>query len=149
MERNSMTASEAHNIEVVRKYVDGCNAGDLDLLLSTLAPDVSHYFLPAIFPPIKGAELLARFWIRHKLALNPVWSIDHIIARDNEVVQEYSSIWTPPGSRRRLMNRGAEWCVMRDGRIAEIRSYFMVNPNSHSELNAFPYRDRGYFLIDP
>jgi ketosteroid isomerase-like protein len=143
-----MTQSEAHNIEVIRKFVDACNAGNVEVMLSTFTSDVSHYFLPSIFPPIKGADLLARFWVKHKQALNPVWSIDHIIARDDEVVQEYSSTWTPPGSQRRLINRGTEWFKMRDGRIAEVRSYFMIDPNSNVELSAFPYSERGYSFVD-
>ena len=57
-----MTASETNNIEVVRKYFAGCNSGDLDVLRSTLAQNVVHYFRPARFPPIKGADHLARYW---------------------------------------------------------------------------------------
>jgi hypothetical protein len=47
-------------------------SGDLAVLLSTLAPDVVHYFLPARFPPIRGAEPLARYWRTYKLALDPL-----------------------------------------------------------------------------
>lgn len=143
-----MTVTEARNIEVVRKYFEGCNSGDLEALLSTLTPDVFHYFLPATFPPIKGAEHLAKFWRKYKQALNPIWSIDHIIARDDEVVHEWSCVWTPPGSQMRLMNRGTEWYVVRDGLIAEVRAYFIADPNSSVELNAFPYAERGYLLGD-
>ena len=67
-----MTANEAKNIEVVRRYFDGCNSGDLDVLLSTLAHDVIHYFLPSRFPPIEGAEHLARHWRKYKNVLDPV-----------------------------------------------------------------------------
>ncbi len=84
-----MTPTEAQNIEVVRKYFDdGCNSGDLEVLLSTLTPDVFHYLLPSSMPPIKGAEHLARYWRKYKQTLNPIWKIDHIIAREDEVVNE-------------------------------------------------------------
>ena len=134
------------NIEVVRRYFDGCNSGDLDLLLSTLTPDVVHYFLPPQFPPIKGAEHLAKYWRKYKAVLNPIWSIDHIIAQGIEVVSEWSCIWTPRGTETRLMSRGSEWYVMRDARIAEVRAYFMADELRNTELAGFSYGDRGYLI---
>jgi len=139
---------EATNIAVVRKYFDGCNTGNLEDLLSTLAPDVCHYFLPPSFPPITGAEHLARYWRKYKHALDPRWSIDRIIASGDEVVNEWSCLWTPPGSKLRLMARGTEWYVMRDGRIAEVRAYFIANSAANAELATFPYAQRGYLLSD-
>jgi ketosteroid isomerase-like protein len=41
-EAKLMTSTAAHHIEVVRNYFAGCNSGDLDALLSALAPDVVH-----------------------------------------------------------------------------------------------------------
>jgi ketosteroid isomerase-like protein len=139
-----MTATEAKNIEVVRKYFDGCNSGDLDVLLSTVTQDVVHYFLPSRFPPIIGAEHLARYWRKYKNALDPVWSIDHIIAQGDEVVSEWSCIWTPKETQRRLMMRGSEWYIMRDLRIAEVRAYLIYNDTGNTELTGFPYGERGY-----
>jgi ketosteroid isomerase-like protein len=139
-----MTATEARNIEVVRRYFDGCNSGDLAVLLSTLTQDVVHYFLPSRFPPIEGAEHLAKYWRKYKSVLNPVWSIDHIIAQDDEVVSEWSCIWTPKETSKRLMMRGSEWYIMRDGRIAEVRAYLMYDDDGNTELTGFPYGARGY-----
>jgi ketosteroid isomerase-like protein len=144
----NVNATEAKNIEVVRKYFAGCQTGDLDALVSTLAPDVVHYFLPSRFAPIKGAEQLAKYWCKYKLGLNPVWSIDHIVARDDEVVSEWSCIWTPRKTNRRLILRGSEWYVMRGGKIAEIRAYFMSADDASCELAGFPYKERGYLGLD-
>jgi ketosteroid isomerase-like protein len=141
-----MTAAEAKNIEVVRRYFDGCSTGDLDTLLGTLAPDVVHYFLPTRFPPIRGAETLANYWRRYKDALDPIWSIDRIVAQGDEVVSEWSCIWTSKESTRRVMTRGSEWYVMRDGRIAEIRAYFISDRAADTELIGFPYGQRGYLV---
>ena len=142
-----MSASEATNIEVVRKYIDGCNSGDLTDLLSTLAPDVIHYFLPSQFPPIRGADHLARYWRKYKAVLDPVWSIDRIIAQGDEVVSEWSCNWTPKATKARLMLRGSEWYVMRDARIAEVRAYFTYTDNGNAELAGFPYGERGYLTL--
>jgi len=137
-------AIEARNIATVRRYFDGCTSGDLDTLLSTLAVDVVHYFLPRNFAPIRGAEHLARHWRKFKQVLNPVWSIDRIVAQDDLVVSEWSCIWTPQGSERRIMMRGSEWYVVRDGVIAEIRAYFLHDDLRDTGLTGFPYPDRGY-----
>ncbi len=83
-----MNASEARNLEVVQRYYEGCNSGDIDDLMSTFAPDVTHYFLPASFPPIRGAEALAKYWRWWKEKVDPVWRHDHLIARGDEVVSE-------------------------------------------------------------
>ena len=139
-----MNATETDNIEVVRRYFVGCQTGDIDTIAGTLDADVIHYFLPSRFPPVKGAQALAKYWRAYKLALSPVWSVDHILARDDEVVSEWSCIWTPRRTDQRLMLRGSEWYVMRNGKIAEIRAYFMSADDAHCELGGFPYGERGY-----
>ena len=139
-----MTEAEAANINVVRKYFAGCNSGDLGELLGTLTPDVVHYFLSPKIPAIEGAENLARYWRAYKLALDPVWSVDHVIAQGDELASEWSCIWTPRGARERILTRGSEWYVMRGSRIAEIRAYFIANDGASTELGGFPYRERGY-----
>jgi hypothetical protein len=41
------------------------------------------------------------------------------------------------------VTRGAEWFVLRDGRIAEIRTYYRQE-HDDSQLDGFPYGARGY-----
>jgi ketosteroid isomerase-like protein len=53
-------------------------------------------------------------------------------------------LWTPEGTRRRVATRGAEWYVTRDGRIAEVRAYFIADAQASTELAGFPYAQRGY-----
>lgn len=147
MEADDVNAVETMNIEVVRKYFDACNTGDVEDLMGTMTPDVVHYFLPKSFPTIRGAEHLARFWRKYKLTLNPEWKVERVIASGDEVVNEWSCAWSPPGSPRRFMNRGTEWYVMRDGRIAEVRAYFIASLDSSTDLSEFPYADRRYLLL--
>jgi ketosteroid isomerase-like protein len=141
-----MTSAESRNIAIVRRYFEACGTGALEDLLATLAPDVVHYFLPARFPPIRGAGHLARHWRKFKTLLDPVWAIDRIVAQGDEVVSEWSCLWTPPDTGRRVMMRGSEWYVIRDGRIAEIRAYLIDDPSRDTELLGFPYADRGYLV---
>ena len=139
-----MPSASGQNIAVVLKYLDGCNTGELQDLLATLDQDVVHYFLPERFKPIRGAEHLAKYWRKFKLVLNPTWKIDHIIAQGDEVVSEWSCLWSPEGTDLRLMMRGTEWYVMRHGRIAEVRAYYAYSDKHNTELTLFPYGDRGY-----
>ena len=139
-----MPSVSEQNTSVVLQYFDGCNTGELKDLLGTLDQDVVHYFLPERFKPIQGAEHLAKYWRKFKLILNPLWKIDHIIAQHDEVVSEWSCLWTPEGTNLRLMMRGTEWYVMRNGRIAEVRAYFAYNEKLNTGLTAFPYGNRGY-----
>lgn len=140
-----MTPNESANISAVLKYFhDGCNSGDLDILLSTLDSEVVHYFLPPRFPPIRGAEHLAKYWRKFKILLDPVWRIDCIMGRGDEVVSEWSCLWTPQGTTQRVVMRGTEWYVMREGRIAEVRAYFLYDDAAHTQLTGFPYAERDY-----
>ena len=132
------------NVEVVLAYFDGCNTGELSDLLPTLDADVVHYFLPDRFKPINGAEHLAKYWRKFKVRLNPTWKIDHIIAQRDEVVSEWSCLWTPEGTDQRHIFRGTEWYVMRNAKIAEVRAYFDFNDSQSTGLTGFPYGDRGY-----
>ena len=94
-----MASAHEHNSSVVLKYFDGCNTGELKDLMATLDSDVVHYFLPERFKAIHGAEHLAKYWRKFKLVLNPTWKIDHIIAQDDDVVSEWSCLWSPEGER--------------------------------------------------
>ena len=139
-----MPSDGTSNISTVIKYFDGCNSGELDDLLSTLDPDVVHYFLPQQFKPIHGAQHLAKYWRKFKILLNPTWKIDHIIGQNDEVVSEWSCLWTPEGTSHRLMMRGSEWYRMREDKIAEVRAYFGYSDKADTELTGFPYGSRGY-----
>lgn len=140
-----MADSVQQNIAVVRRYFDGCNSGELHELQATLAPKVVHYFLPASFPTIRGSEHLANYWRKYKQRLDPVWRIDRIVGQGDEVVSEWSCLWTEPSSGRRVMSRGTEWYVLSGGLIAEVRAYFAAGA-SDSELSDFPYADRDYLI---
>ena len=142
-----MTGAEARSASVVRRYFDGCNSGDLDVLLGTLTPDVGHYFLDRKFPTNRGAEHLTKYWRKYKTVLDPIWSIDRIVAQDHEVVSEWSRIWTPKQVQRRILTRRSEWYVMRDARIAEVLAYFTADDAATTELVGFPYGERSFLAV--
>ena len=136
-------STEGH-IEVVLDYFDACNTGDLEQLRRTLNDDVVHYFLPEVHSPIHGAEHLAKYWRKFQTVYHPVWRIDHIVGSGDEVVSEWSCAIVLPQTGARVMFRGTEWYVMRDMRISEVRAYYQYDEARDSQLNGFPYLERGY-----
>ncbi len=137
---------DGSNVQVVLRYFDGCTSGDIDVLMSTLTPDVVHYFLPPMHKTIRGAEHLSRYWQKFQQIYSPVWQIDHTIASGDEVVSEWSCLYTLTAKQERRMFRGSEWYVMREGRIAEVRAYYQYDETRDCELSDFPYAERGYLM---
>lgn len=133
------------HLQSIAQYYDGCSAGDVDLMLQTLHPDVVHYFLaPNVgSAPVVGAEHLARYWRKVTGTIRATWVIDHILDGADEAVIEWTMSWLPSGEDQPVATRGAEWFVFREGLISEIRSYYQQRPQT-TELEGFPYRERGY-----
>jgi ketosteroid isomerase-like protein len=135
-------------LHTIREYYDGCSTGDVELMMGTLAPDVVHYFL-APNPgttPVAGAEHLARYWRKVAGMIDATWIVDHAVVDGDEAVIEWTMTWVPPGHPERVATRGAEWFVLRDGSIGEIRSYYQQHRES-TELDGFPYAARGYSTL--
>ena len=130
---------------LVTRYYEGCSAGDVELMLQTLHPDVVHWFLAPNTgsTAVSGAEHLARYWRKVGRMHSARWVVDSICATPEQAVIEWTMWWSPDGASERVATRGAEWFTCRDGRIDEIRSYYQLRPET-SELDGFPYAARGY-----
>ncbi len=130
---------------LIRRYYDGCSAGDVDLMLGTLHPDVVHWFLAPNngSTAVAGGEHLARYWRKVTARLQARWVVDSICATPEQAVIEWTMWWLPEGATERVATRGAEWFTCHDGLIREIRSYYQMRPES-TGLDGFPYAARGY-----
>ena len=51
--------AEHRFIKTIKTYYQGCNSRDFDLMVSTFADDVVHYFVD--HSPVIGAEALANY----------------------------------------------------------------------------------------
>jgi len=140
---------EGGNLSLIKRYYNGCTSADIDLIQSTLHAEVVHYFLaPNIgTKPVKGREHLARYWRKVAVAIDARWVVDRALTQDNQTVVEWSMFWRPTPNAQRIVTRGAEWFVFRDGLIFEIRSYYQQR-NDSTELDAFDYPGRGYSTLD-
>ena len=139
--------SENAHLATIRRYYDGCNRGDIELMMSTFTPDVVHYFVEE--PPIRGARELANKWAEfQEEGRTARWTVDHGIAQGDEAVIEWTLVYTRPSrTPPSIIVRGAEWYFFRNGRISEIRAYELVDGDHKCELDGFPYADRGYPMI--
>ncbi|MGV9823436.1 nuclear transport factor 2 family protein [Nocardia xishanensis] len=135
------------HLATISHYYNGCSTGDAEAMRSTMAPDVVHWFLSSnpSCAPVRGAEHLARYWRKVHSLIRATWIVDHILDGPDEAVIEWTMFWNPNGSGRRVATRGAEWFTFaEDGRITEIRSYYRQHEDRDTELDSFPYPERGY-----
>ena len=132
------------HLENIRTYYQGCSTGNVELMKSTFAPDVTHYFTDN--PPVSGAETLANHWAGFNTKeRKSEWTVDRFMADGDEAVIEWTLISTFLDEDRKEMIRGAEWYQFREGKIAEVRAYYLWTPDQReSELVGFPYAERGY-----
>ena len=132
-------------LALVARYYDACSNGDADGVAATTTDDVVHFFLAPNLgsAPVRGAAHLGRYWRKVHRMIAAVWVVDHGIAAADEAVIEWSMYWRPQDAAQRVVTRGAEWFAFRDGRIAEIRSYYRQE-DADAELAGFPYAERGY-----
>lgn len=130
---------------LITRYYNGCSAGDVDLMLTTLHPDVVHWFLAPNTgsAAVTGAEHLARYWRKVTARIQARWVVDSICATEDQAVIEWTMWWLPDGATERVATRGAEWFTRADGLIGEIRSYYQLRSVT-TELDGFPYAERGY-----
>lgn len=132
-------------IDQIKRYYDGCNTADVDLMMSTFTDDVVHYFVD--HTKVEGASGLANYWAKVAPKTQANWHLDHAIVQDDEAVIEWSMKWQPFVTKTPEILRGSEWYVFVGDKIAEIRSYhnnyYLAQPKNR-DLWDFDYEARGY-----
>lgn len=141
--------NEKH-IATIRTYYDGCNEGNVEKMMSTLATDVVHYFTG--YRAVKGSTELATHWATFQSEGRVTrWTVDHAISEGDEAVIEWTMNMTTTTAAKSASNvvRGTEWYVFKSGKISEIRAYYCWNRGvARSELESFPYSGRAYTEIE-
>jgi ketosteroid isomerase-like protein len=135
-------------LTLIKRYYDGCSAGDAAAIAATLDDNVVHYFL-APNPgaaPVRGAAHLANYWRKVQRKLAARWVVDSIIGEGDAAVIEWTMFFTPAPVAARIALRGAEFYRFAGGRIAEIRAYYQQRDCS-TELDGFDYFPRGYSTL--
>lgn len=135
-------------VDTILRYYAGCNAYDSEMIRSTLTDDMVHYWVD--HAPVQGGDNLASFAAKTASRTQAKWSGDHMIIGDDEVVVEWSMIWTPIGTESREILRGTEWICFREGLISEVRSYhtnYHLTDPRNFELRGYPHAERGYAMF--
>ncbi len=64
------------------------------------------------------------------------------------MVIEWTMTWRDPKSGERRLDRGTEWFLIRDGKIAEVRAYHHGGKkNPQGDLLGFDHEGRGYTML--
>jgi ketosteroid isomerase-like protein len=131
-------------LDHVRGYYDALNTGDADLVASYFCDDAVHYYTRR--EPQVGARAIAD---NAALAVEHIegrWKLEHAVEGDDEVAIEWSMTFRHPRTGEPMIDRGAEFLVFRDGKIAEVRAYYHggVPRNPSGDLVGFDHAARGH-----
>jgi ketosteroid isomerase-like protein len=135
-------------LERVRAYYRDLNTGDKEKVARHFHPDANHFYTR--LGPHRGADSIAgtsELGVQH---LDASWHLEHGIEQGDEVVIEWTMLWTDPrrGNERRI-DRGTEWFVVRDGLIAGVRAYHHSDAkNRQGNLLGFDHEGRGHTTLD-
>jgi SnoaL-like domain len=99
-------ATIEENIQMVCRYINARNTGEIDVFSRTLDPEVVAYFLSEGHKPIHGSTDLTLYLLKHRQLYDPVWRVDHIVGSGSEVVCEWSCAYRLSQNTERMIYRG-------------------------------------------
>ena len=135
------------HLDHVRSYYEALNTGDAERIASHFTDDAVHYYTR--LGPHEGAGTIAGYASWAVSNIDGQWFIENGIEQDDEAVIEWTMTWRDPGSGEKRLNRGTEWFLLRDGKIAEIRAYHHGDrKNPQGDLLGFDHAERGHTTID-
>ena len=92
-----MTRTSGHPyIETIKRYYQGCNTADVDLMISTFTDDVVHYFVD--HSAVRGAAALANYWAKVGPKTQANWQLDHALS----VLRKHRPSETPVALARNM-----------------------------------------------
>jgi ketosteroid isomerase-like protein len=134
-------------IDHVRGYYDALDTGDVDRIASFFTDDAVHYYTR--LGPHEGARAIAenaKLGVEH---LDGQWHMYNGIEEGDQAVIEWAMTWRDPETGERRLDRGTEWFLFRDGKIAEVRAYFHGGRRNRSgDLIGFDHAGRGHTVLE-
>jgi ketosteroid isomerase-like protein len=109
--------------------------------------DAVHYYTRR--EPQSGGRAIAENAALGVEHLNAVWTLEHAVEGEDEVAIEWSMAFDHPRTGERCLDRGAEFLAFRDGRICEVRAYYLggVAENLSGDLVDFDHAARGHTTL--
>ena len=130
----------------VRAYYDALNTGEPDQVASHFTEDAVHYYTR--LGPDQGARAIAERNRMQVADLGGRWSVENGIEQGDQACIEWTMTWRDPETGERRLDRGAEWFLFRDGKIAEVRAYFHGGRRNRSgDLIGFDHAGRGHTVL--
>ena len=136
------------HVDHIRSYYAALNTGDADAVAAHFTADATHYYTR--LGPHEGAETIGQMTNLAVEGIEARWFVENALEGDgDEAVIEWTMTWRDPKSGERRLDRGAEWFLFRDGKIAEVRAYHHGGPkNPSGDLLGFDHRGRGHTMLE-
>lgn len=125
--------------ERVTAYYEDLRTGDADRVARHFTEDAVHWYTRR--DPDRGGRRIAEHAALAVEHLSAVWTLEHLVASDEEAAIEWSMAYDHPKTGKRLMDRGAELFAFRDGLICEVRAYYNERGG---DLRGFDHAARGH-----
>lgn len=129
--------------DLVESYFASCSAGDAAAIARHFCSDAVVYDLN--HDPVRGAERIGDFFVRVRQRWGgAVWEVNTFLGHDAAAAIEWTMRGRDGGDA--FVVRGSEHYEFREGRISEIRQYWIFD-RTHREvgLRDFPYQRRTRF----
>ena len=120
-------------------YYADLNSGDADLVARHITDDAVHWYTRR--EPHRGAREIGENAALAVNLLHAEWRLEHMVDGGDEVAIEWSMAFDHPTKGTRLLDRGAELFLFRDGLICEVRAYYAERGG---DLVGFDHVARGH-----
>lgn len=135
------------HVDHIRSFYKALNTGEVEAISAHFTEDAVHYFTR--LAPHEGGEMIGRFAAVAVERIDGQWFIENAIEQGDQAVIEWTMTWRDPESGERRLDRGTEWFLMQDGKIAELRAYHHGNKkNPQGDLLGFDHKGRGYTTLE-
>jgi ketosteroid isomerase-like protein len=133
--------------ERVQAYYEDLNTGDAEAVVAHFTEDATHYYTR--LSPHERAETIGGYAALGVSTIDAQWYIENLIEQGNQVAIEWTMTWRDPKSGAKRLDRGTEWFLIRDDKIAEVRAYHHGGKkNPQGDLLGFDHAGRGYRMLE-
>jgi ketosteroid isomerase-like protein len=134
------------HVDHIRSYYEALNTGDAEAVSAHFTEDATHYYTR--LGPHEGAKTIGDYAALGVQTIDAQWYIENAIEQDDQVVIEWTMTWRAPESGDKRLDRGTEWFLIRDGKIAEVRAYHHGGKkNPQGDLLGFDHEGRDYTML--
>jgi ketosteroid isomerase-like protein len=135
------------HLDHIKSYYESLNTGDAEAVAAHFTEDAVHYYTR--LGPHEGSAAIGRYAAFAVEKIEGRWHLENAIEQGDQVAIEWTMTWRHPESGEHRLDRGAEWFLMSDGKIGEVRAYHHGGPkNPQGDLLGFDHEGRGYTMLE-